>query len=124
VLKKLVVLFSFHSHISIPCIPLTISSQVLHSHSYNPTFPSSIPGKENRQADYETKASEFEAHAKKMVDTASSLAKSGIITDRKLANDILSTSKKVGGGRGVAQLKGRGSCPEVGGGAGNETSFH
>lgn len=44
---------------------------------------------------YEEKSTDFQAHSKKMTDTANSLAKSGVITDRKLANDILSTSKKV-----------------------------
>ncbi len=52
-------------------------------------------GKANRQEEYDTKSTEFETHSKKMVDTASTLAKSGVVTDRKLANDILSTAKKV-----------------------------
>ena len=52
-------------------------------------------GKANRESEYDAKAADFETHSKKMVETASSLAKSGIVTDRKLADDILSTSKKV-----------------------------
>ena len=49
----------------------------------------------NRDANYAKKVTEFEQHSKKMADTASALAKTGGVTDRKVANDLISTSGKV-----------------------------
>ena len=49
----------------------------------------------NRAENYAKKASEFEHHSKRMADTAATLAKTGGVTDRKLANDLISTSGKV-----------------------------
>ena len=44
---------------------------------------------------YVKRAADFKQHAGKMSGTASALAKSGIITDRKLADDLISTAGKV-----------------------------
>ena len=49
----------------------------------------------NREENYAKKASEFEHHSKRMADTAATLAKTGGVTDRKMANDLISTSGKV-----------------------------
>ena len=50
-------------------------------------------GTANREENYAKKAADFEHHSKRMADTASALAKTGGVTDRKLANDLISTSK-------------------------------
>ena len=42
------------------------------------------------------KAAEFQKHSKSMADTASALAKSGGVTDRKLADALIRTAAKVG----------------------------
>ena len=52
-------------------------------------------GTANREENYEQKATEFEKHSKKMAATAAALAKSGVVKDRKLADDLISTSGKV-----------------------------
>ena len=52
-------------------------------------------GTANREENYAKKAADFEHHSKRMADTASALAKTGGVTDRKLANDLISTSGKV-----------------------------
>ena len=52
-------------------------------------------GTANREENYAKKAADFEHHSKKMADTATTLAKTGGVTDRKLANDLISTSGKV-----------------------------
>ena len=49
---------------------------------------------------YVKRAADFKQHAGKMSGTASALAKSGIITDRKLADDLISTAGKVRRGEG------------------------
>ena len=54
-------------------------------------------GTANREENYQQKSEEFEKHSKKMAATAAALAKSGVITDRKLADDLISTSAKVRG---------------------------
>ena len=59
---------------------------------------------------YVKRAADFKQHAGKMSDTASALAKSGIITDRKLADDLISTAGKVG------REKGEGGGRREGGG--------
>ncbi len=51
----------------------------------------------NREENYQKKSEQFETHSKKMAATAAALAKSGVVTDRKLANDLISTSAKVSG---------------------------
>ncbi len=59
----------------------------------------------NREENYQKKSADFEAHSKKMAATAAALAKSGVVTDRKLADALISTSRKVRGcGLGVSWL--------------------
>ena len=58
----------------------------------------------NRAENYAKKASEFEHHSKRMADTAATLAKTGGVTDRKLANALISTSGKVTGGNYMFML--------------------
>ena len=41
------------------------------------------------------KAAAFQKHSKSMADTASSLAKSGVVTDRKMADELIRTAGKV-----------------------------
>ena len=41
------------------------------------------------------RAAEFQKHSKSMADTASALAKSGGVTDRKTADDLIRTAGKV-----------------------------
>lgn len=53
-------------------------------------------GTANREETYNQKATDFQTHAKKMAETASSLAKSGVVTDRQMVDALLNTSKKVG----------------------------
>ena len=57
----------------------------------------------NREEVFVKRAADFKQHAGKMSDTATALAKSGIVTDRKLADDLISTAGKVGGGDGRVQ---------------------
>jgi len=57
----------------------------------------------NREEVFVKRAADFKQHAGKMSDTATALAKSGIVTDRKLADDLISTAGKVGGGNGRVQ---------------------
>lgn len=63
-----------------------------------------LPDTANRAENYAAKSEVFQAHARKMAETASSLARSGVVTDRKLADDLISTSKKVGQGCGWGVL--------------------
>ena len=49
-----------------------------------------------RDETYGKRVSDFQQHAKKMADTAAALAKSGVVTDRVLADDLIRTSGKVG----------------------------
>jgi len=49
----------------------------------------------NREEVFVKRAADFKQHAGKMSDTATALAKSGIVTDRKLADDLISTAGKV-----------------------------
>jgi len=49
----------------------------------------------NRAENYQKRSTEFEKHSKNMAGTAAALAKSGMITDRKLADALISTSGKV-----------------------------
>ncbi len=65
----------------------------------------------NREENYQKKSADFEAHSKKMAATAAALAKSGVITDRKLADALISTSRKVRGVVwGVSSLWGQYVC--------------
>lgn len=41
------------------------------------------------------KAAAFQKHSKSMADTASALAKSGGVTDRKMADELIRTAGKV-----------------------------
>lgn len=49
----------------------------------------------NRAENYAAQSESFRVHSKKMAETATSLARSGVITDRTLAEDINRTAKKV-----------------------------
>ena len=51
---------------------------------------------QNRAENYAAKSESFQTHSKKMAETANSLARSGVVTDRQLADDLIRTSKKVG----------------------------
>ena len=55
-----------------------------------------FPDTANREETYGKRAVDFQQHSKKMADTASALAKTGGITDRKLADDLIATAGKVG----------------------------
>ena len=66
------------------------STMYITAHLVYPTLDTA-----NREANYAKKVTEFEQHSKKMADTASALAKTGGVTDRKVANDLISTSGKV-----------------------------
>ena len=52
-------------------------------------------GTANREENYTQKVTDFQAHSKKMAETATALAKSGVVTDRQLAEDLIKTAKKV-----------------------------
>ena len=62
-----------------------------HTHTHTHTHTDTP----NREETYNKRATNFQHHAKQMADTAAALAKSGGVTDRKLANDLISTSAKV-----------------------------
>lgn len=51
----------------------------------------------NREKNYVAQSQNFQSHAKKMADTATALAKSGVVKDRQLADELIKTAKKVGG---------------------------
>ena len=53
---------------------------------------------------------DFEHHSKKMADTASALAKSGIVTDRVLADKLIRTAGKVGVVQPLFPLR---ACPHI-----------
>ena len=53
------------------------------------------------------KAADFQKHSKSMADTAAALAKSGGITDRKLADDLIRTAGKVREAEGEKMSWGR-----------------
>ena len=48
-----------------------------------------------RAEKYAKQAENFKVHSKKMADTASALARSGVVTDKHLADQLLRTAKKV-----------------------------
>lgn len=48
-----------------------------------------------RAEKYAKQAENFQVHSKKMADTASALAKSGVVTDKHTAEQLLRTAKKV-----------------------------
>ena len=41
------------------------------------------------------KAAAFQKHSKSMADTAAALAKSGAVTDKRMADDLIRTAAKV-----------------------------
>ena len=49
----------------------------------------------NREETFVKRAADFQAHSKSMANTAAALAKSGAVTDRKLADDLIFTATKV-----------------------------
>lgn len=49
----------------------------------------------NREEVFVKRAAEFQKHSKSMADTATALAKSGAVTDRKQADDLIRTAAKV-----------------------------
>ena len=57
--------------------------------------PPCPPDAANREENYAAKSEIFQAHSRKMADTATALAKSGVVKDRQLADDLISTAKKV-----------------------------
>ena len=75
-----------HSH-SLTCSP---------THSPTHSLPLSClidtPG---REAKFETSVDTFKAHSSQMARTAANLAKSGGITDKKVADDLITSSSKV-----------------------------
>nr|WEL12746.1 vinculin [Halisarca dujardinii] len=58
------------------------------------TAPADAP---NREENYKQKKSDFREHAFDMADTATALAKSGLVTDKAHADELVRTSKKVTG---------------------------
>ena len=62
---------------------------------------------QNRAENYATQSENFQAHSKKMAETATALAKSGIVTDKQLSHDLISTAKKVGRARRNWGMHGR-----------------
>ena len=51
------------------------------------------------------KAAAFQKHSKSMADTAASLAKSGAVTDKRMADELIRTAAKVESVGGKTQLK-------------------
>lgn len=49
----------------------------------------------DREEVFVKKAAAFQKHSKSMADTAAALAKSGAVTDKKMADDLIRTAAKV-----------------------------
>ena len=57
--------------------------------------PLSISDVPDREEVFVKKAAAFQKHSKSMADTAAALAKSGAVTDKKMADDLIRTAAKV-----------------------------
>ena len=65
------------------------------AHALSTVHFSLYPDVPDREEVFVKKAAEFQKHSKSMADTATALAKSGAVTDRKQADNLIRTAAKV-----------------------------